>query len=127
MAPYRRVLRGRIEGRLALSSPLKKSADHRGRHSCERGNPVLSRLSGPPLSRGDEGRPLFNGLLCLRIKDIEFDRNEIVVREGKGNKDRVTMLPSAVKEPLRAHLAQVRHLQERDLQAALAGCSCPTH
>jgi integrase len=38
--------------------------------------------------------------LRLRVKDIEFSRNEIVVREGKGNKDRVTMLPSAVQELL---------------------------
>jgi len=45
--------------------------------------------------------------LRLRVKDIEFSRNEIVVREGKGNKDRVTMLPGAVKEPLQAHLGQV--------------------
>lgn len=43
--------------------------------------------------------------LRLRVKDIEFCRNEIVVREGKGNKDRVTMLPGAVKDPLQAQRA----------------------
>jgi hypothetical protein len=37
------------------------------------------------------------------LKDINLTRNEIVVREGKGNKDRVTMLPGAVKAPLLAH------------------------
>jgi integron integrase len=63
--------------------------------------------------------------LRLRVKDIEFDRNEIVVREGKGNKDRVTMLPSAVQDPLRAHLARVRRLHDRDLQAGLGRVQLP--
>jgi integron integrase len=63
--------------------------------------------------------------LRLRVKDVEFDRNEIVVREGKGNKDRVTMLPSAVNEPLQAHLARVRRLHERDLQAGLGRAQLP--
>ena len=38
--------------------------------------------------------------LRLRVKDVDFSRNEIVVREGKGNKDRVTMLPGALQVPL---------------------------
>ena len=42
--------------------------------------------------------------LTLRIKDIDFLRNEIVVRDGKGQKDRVTMLPEAVKDSLKLHL-----------------------
>jgi len=42
--------------------------------------------------------------LSLRVKDIDFGRNEITVREGKGRKDRRTMLPVAAREPLRAHL-----------------------
>ncbi len=54
--------------------------------------------------------------LRLRVKDIEFSRNEIVVREGKGSKDRVTMLPAAVKDPLTQHLARVRRLHEADLR-----------
>jgi len=63
--------------------------------------------------------------LRLRVKDVEFDRNEIVVREGKGKKDRVTMLPTAVKEPLAAHLARVRRLHERDLEAGLGRVQLP--
>jgi integron integrase len=59
--------------------------------------------------------------LQLRVKDIDFTRNEILVREGKGNKDRVTMLPAAVKDPLLRHLDRVRRLHERDLQAGF-GC-----
>lgn len=51
----------------------------------------------------------------LRVKDVEFSRHEIVVREGKGNKDRVTMLPTSLAEPLRRHLDKVKALHTRDL------------
>lgn len=51
----------------------------------------------------------------LRVKDVEFSRHEIVVREGKGDKDRVTMLPESVIEPLQLHLAKVKSLHKEDL------------
>lgn len=51
----------------------------------------------------------------LRVKDLDFDRHQIVVRRGKGQKDRVTMLPAAVKERLVAHLLTVKSQHERDL------------
>lgn len=54
-------------------------------------------------------------VLRLRVKDIDFKRGEILVREGKGFKDRVTVLPRVVVEPLRGHLAQVRALHAQDL------------
>jgi integron integrase len=53
--------------------------------------------------------------LELRVKDLDFDRNQVTVRRGKGQKDRVTMLPAGVKERLAAHLVTVRGQQERDL------------
>lgn len=53
--------------------------------------------------------------LELRVKDLDFDRNQILVRRGKGQKDRVTMLPSIVKEPLRRHLHVVKERHARDL------------
>ena len=53
--------------------------------------------------------------LELRVKDIDFDRNQIIVRRGKGQKDRLTMLPRIVKEPLIAHLREVKRLHDRDL------------
>jgi integrase len=62
--------------------------------------------------------------LRLRLKDIEFSRNEIVVREGKGDKDRVTMLPGAVKEPLQAHHRRVREVRSADVQRGSEGDSC---
>ena len=63
--------------------------------------------------------------LRLRVKDIDFTRNEILVRDGKGEKDRVTMLAAAVKEPLRKHLDRVRCLYERDLQAGFGRVQLP--
>ncbi len=51
----------------------------------------------------------------LRIKDVDFGRNQVSVRRGKGGKDRMTMLPAAAKTDLSAHLARVRALHERDL------------
>jgi len=60
------------------------------------------------------GMRLLEGLR-LRVKDIDFARNEIVVRAGKGDRDRVTMLPERLKTPLLAHLAEVRTQHERDL------------
>jgi integrase len=53
--------------------------------------------------------------LRLRVKDVEFTRNEIVVREGKGSKDRVTMLPASLSDRLRAHLAVVKAQHDADL------------
>ncbi|HWU84064.1 MAG TPA: integron integrase, partial [Rhodocyclaceae bacterium] len=53
--------------------------------------------------------------LRLRIKDVDFVRKEIVVREGKGNKDRITMLPQALIEPLRAQIAFARSQHNADL------------
>jgi site-specific recombinase XerD len=55
--------------------------------------------------------------LRLRVKDVELSRREIVVREGKGNKDRVTVLPENLVLPLQNHLARVCQLHEKDLAA----------
>jgi integron integrase len=51
----------------------------------------------------------------LRIKDVDFSRREIVVRDGKGNKDRVTMLPVRLVVPLRDQIAHARELHRGDL------------
>ncbi|MBV2132875.1 integron integrase [Pseudomonas sp. MAP12] len=51
----------------------------------------------------------------LRVKDVDFGRNEIIVRDGKGMKDRVTLLPARLVEPLRQHLGWVKALHQRDL------------
>jgi len=64
-------------------------------------------------------------VIRLRVKDIEFTRGEIVVRDGKGAKDRVTMLPQSVVADLQAHLVKRRELFERDLQAGKATVYLP--
>jgi integron integrase len=53
--------------------------------------------------------------LELRVKDIDFERHQVVVRRGKGHKDRRTVLPATVKPRLIAHLADVKRQHERDL------------
>lgn len=53
----------------------------------------------------------------LRVKDVDLDYRQVVVRDGKGHKDRVTMLPEAAVEPLRRHLAKMKVLHEKDLSA----------
>jgi integron integrase len=60
------------------------------------------------------GMRLLEGLR-LRVKDLDFDQHEILVREGKGGKDRVTMLPESLEASLRRHLDRVRALHEKDL------------
>lgn len=61
----------------------------------------------------------------LRIKDIDFERGEITVRDGKGRKDRVTVLPATLGAPLRAHLARVRRLHELDRVAGAGHVALP--
>ena len=53
--------------------------------------------------------------LRLRVQDIDFARNEILVRDGKGAKDRITMLPASLKSPLWEHLKRVKATHEHDL------------
>lgn len=61
----------------------------------------------------------------LRVKDVEFSRREILVRDGKGFKDRVTMLPAAVIPLLKAHLERVRLLHRQDLEAGFGEVFLP--
>lgn len=63
--------------------------------------------------------------LRLRVKDLDFDRGEILVRQGKGGKDRVTMLPASLVVPLKAHLGKVRILHDRDLQEGCGEVELP--
>ena len=63
--------------------------------------------------------------LSLRVKDIDFRRNEITVRNGKGGKDRVTMLPASCKQGLLDHLEQVRGRHEADLRKGLGRAPLP--
>lgn len=57
----------------------------------------------------------------LRVKDLDWDQNQLVVRAGKGDKDRYTTFPAALREPLREHLVRVEKRHREDLSAGL-GC-----
>jgi len=61
----------------------------------------------------------------LRVKDIDFEASHIVVRAGKGDKDRITVLPRIVREPLRRHLERVRRLHERDVASGAGWVELP--
>jgi integron integrase len=61
----------------------------------------------------------------LRVKDIDFTSNQIVVRAGKGNKDRHTMLPTAMREPLSKHLDVIKRQHGRDLERGLGRVTLP--
>ena len=61
----------------------------------------------------------------LRVKDVDFARREILVRDGKGMKDRVTLLPQAVVAPLQLHLEQVAALHRSDLAAGFGEVYLP--
>jgi integron integrase len=63
--------------------------------------------------------------LRLRIKDVDFARNEITIRDGKGGKDRRTMLPRSLTDPLRREIERARLLHEADLQAGFGAAWLP--
>lgn len=63
--------------------------------------------------------------LELRVKDVDFDRRQLALRRGKGQKDRRTMLPESVREPLRMHLRAVKRLHERDLARGVGRAILP--
>jgi len=70
------------------------------------------------------GMRLMEGLE-LRVKDVDFGRNEILVRGGKGDKDRHTILPSSLRAPLAEHLAGVQTQHETDLAAGAGSVRLP--
>jgi integron integrase len=89
---------------------------------------ILCQLGGAPrlvctLLYGS-GLRLLEGLR-LRVKDLDFARSELTVREGKGNKDCVTMLPQLLHQPLRQHLHGIRRQHEADVQRGLGRAPLP--
>jgi len=63
--------------------------------------------------------------LKLRVKDVEFSYRQLLIRDGKGAKDRVTMLPEAVIVPLESHLVRVKAMHEADLSAGYGDVEMP--
>jgi integron integrase len=60
------------------------------------------------------GMRLLEGIR-LRVKDVDFSRNEIIIRDGKGQKDRVTVMPASLVGPLKQHIARTRLLHDQEL------------
>jgi integron integrase len=61
----------------------------------------------------------------LRVKDIDFEYKQIVVRDGKGNVDRVTMLPKIITENLKLHIEKIKMLHKRDLDEGFGAVYLP--
>jgi integron integrase len=89
---------------------------------------VLARLDGTHYLIGcllyGSGLRLMEALR-LRVKDIDFERGEILIHEAKGAKDRVTMLPASIVENLQSHLKRVSVLHQSDLKVGLGKVSLP--
>lgn len=89
---------------------------------------LLSQLQGTPWLVGNllygSGLRLMEALR-LRVKDLVLERGELIVRDGKGGKDRVTMVPDALDVPLRAHLGRLRPWYEDERRRGQPGVSLP--
>jgi integron integrase len=115
---------GRIEGVVRANRP-KRLPVVLSRDEVRR---VLSRMDGTcrlaaTLLYGSGLRLL--ECLRLRVKDVEWDLGQIMVRQGKGAKDRRTMLPQGVRGPLAEHLQRVKALHEADLAAGFGEVYLP--
>ena len=64
--------------------------------------------------------------LRLRVKDVDFSQDQIVVRDGKGSTDRITMLPATIKQTLAEHLRRVRLLHQKDLKESFGSVYLPS-
>src|SRR6185503_14393687 len=82
----------------------------------------------PVVLTRDEVSSLMRLLECLqlRVKDVDFESDQLTVRGGKGDKDRITMLPQSIKAELRRHLGRVKGLHERDVAAGGGTVELPT-
>ncbi|MDP9008339.1 MAG: integron integrase [Pseudomonadota bacterium] len=89
---------------------------------------VLAQLDGAPWLFANllygSGLRLMEALR-LRVKDLVIERGELIVRDAKGGKDRVTVLPTSVVEPLRVHLAKLHARFEQQRRAGEPGASLP--
>lgn len=66
-----------------------------------------------------------NEVLNLRILDIDFDQNQIIIRHGKGDKDRIVMLPQSLVQKLKVHIERVRLIHKKDLLEGFGAVTLP--
>lgn len=124
---YRAVLRQPLPDRLELPQPRQSTYLPVVLTRTEVRS-VLAELSGGPhlvasLLYGSGMR--LCECLQLRVKDLDFERSEITIRQGKGRKDRVTVLPATLSRPLQLHLEIVRDTHRRDLAAGFGHVVLP--
>lgn len=94
----------------------------------EEARDILKRMDGVPalvasLLYGSGMR--LSEALRLRVKDVDLSSKLIMIRHGKGGKDRITLLPQSLIDPLQEHLARVVNLHRRDVEAGFRGASLP--
>lgn len=109
-----------VRAKRPVKTPLVLSRDEVRR--------VLDHMNGAPkliaaLLYGT-GLRLMEGL-TMRVKDLDFDMNRIVLRSGKGKKDRITTLPANLQPPLRRHLERVKALHQEDLATGRGAVALP--
>jgi integron integrase len=95
------------------------------REECRR---LFAQLNGTPLLMAElmYGAGLrLSELLRLRVKDVDLDRLQLAVRAGKGNKDRLTMIPRSLEGRLREHRERLRELHAKDRAAGQPGVELP--
>jgi len=124
---YKEVL-GQEVGKLEGVVRAKKSLKLPVVFTVEEVQAVLVRLQGSALLMA--GLLYGSGLrlmecVRLRVKDVDFHYRQLVVRDGKGQKDRVTMLPERVIEPFDQHLARVKAIHEQDLRDGMGAVYLP--
>ncbi|MCX7135362.1 MAG: integron integrase [Proteobacteria bacterium] len=106
----------------------KRSARKPSVLTADEAQRLLSHMRGPKLLMASllYGAGLrLRECLGLRVKDVDFGYRQILVRDGKGGKDRVTILPAPIIEPLQAHLIRVKTLHERDLAQGYGDVELP--
>ncbi len=110
------VVRGHVTQRLPV---VLTRSEVRAVMGCLRGVPwmIVSLLYGAGLR--------LNECLDIRVKDIDLEREQIMIRRGKGDKDRPVPLPRVVRERLLEHLETVRRLHQRDLAAGFGAVVLP--
>ncbi len=91
---------------------------------CHRASEAAARLLVIPLTRPDRRSSRRRSVQSCSM-DVNFDRGEVVIRRGKGRKDRRVMLPASLRAPLLRHLADVAQLHDKDLAAGLGRVVMP--
>ena len=124
---YQKVLKIELQGIDAIRSKRQKRVPTV--LSQSEVHELLANLDGDPLLIANliYGCGLRIGeAVALRLKDIDFDRKQVIVRFGKGFKDRVTCMPSSLEGPLRTKMAAVTTIHQHDIQNENAGVSLPS-